>query len=87
MQPVQEVLDRIRWDAEFAHGKFALGYYDRLVHQELIIPLTVISMERPDTFAFQDADGIIHHIPLHRVRAVYKNGIAIWRRPARPASD
>jgi hypothetical protein len=44
-------------------------------------------MERPDTFAFQDADGIIHHIPLHRVRAVYKNGIAIWRRPARPASD
>ena len=29
MIPIHELLNRIRWDAEFAKGTFELGYYDR----------------------------------------------------------
>ena len=87
MQPLRDLLDRIQWDAEFARGNFSIGYYDRILRQEQIVPFTAISLEPPETFALQDADGVIHHIPLHRVRAVYKDGVIIWSRPARPAGD
>lgn len=30
MQPIHEVLARIRWDAEFAKGRFVIGYWDRV---------------------------------------------------------
>ena len=29
MTPIHELLNRIRWDPEFAKGNFELGYYDR----------------------------------------------------------
>jgi uncharacterized protein (UPF0248 family) len=31
-----------------------------------------------------DAEGLTRHIPLHRVRTVYKNGAVVWARPERP---
>lgn len=40
MQPLQALLHRIKGDAQFAQGQFVLGYYDRVVHQERIVPLT-----------------------------------------------
>ena len=46
----------------------------------------MIDSKRPDTFAFNDEEGIVAHIPLHRVRAVYKDGVVIWRRPSRAAA-
>ncbi len=30
MTPIHELLNRIRWDPEFAQGEFQLGYYDKL---------------------------------------------------------
>jgi uncharacterized protein (UPF0248 family) len=88
-QPIQELLHRIKWDAEFGKGEFALGFYDRVVHEEIIVPFVSISLDpqRSDTFSFHDEDGIVHHIPLHRVQSVYKDGVVIWRRPGRPALD
>ena len=31
-------------------------------------------------------EGIVAHIPFHRVRTVRKNGAVIWRRPSRVAT-
>jgi uncharacterized protein (UPF0248 family) len=89
VQPLHDLLHRIKWDVEFGKGEFALGYYDRIVHDEHIVPFASVSLapERPADFSFHDEDGIVHHIPLHRVRTVYKDGVAIWRRPGRPADD
>lgn len=90
MQPLHELLHRIKWDTEFGRGAFALGYYDRVLHQETIVPFASISLDpqRPATFSFHDEDGIVTHIPLHRVRMVYKDGVVIWQRPwdTRPAA-
>ncbi|MBZ5556556.1 MAG: DUF504 domain-containing protein [Acidobacteriia bacterium] len=83
MQPLHELIHRIQWDREFGKGVFALGYRDRVAREEKIVPFASIRMDpqRPDTFSFEDEDGIVHHIPLHRVRTVYKDGAVIWQRP------
>jgi uncharacterized protein (UPF0248 family) len=89
MRPLQELLHRIKWDVEFGKGEFALGYDDRVVHEEKIVPLVSISLDpqRPFTFSFHDESGIVHYIPLHRVRTVYKDGVIVWERPGRPTGD
>jgi RNA 2',3'-cyclic 3'-phosphodiesterase len=89
MQPLQELLHRITWDPVFGRGAFALGYEDRVAREEKIVPFASISMdpERPEAFSFADDEGIVAHIPLHRVRAVYKDGVVIWRRPSRATAS
>lgn len=87
MQPLQQLLHRIRWDAEFARGQFALGYDDRIARQEKVVAFASISVDPGAfSFSFRDEDGVVAHVPLHRVRTVYKDGVAIWRRPGHPAS-
>lgn len=89
MQPLEDLLHRIRWDAEFGKGAFALGYYDRIARQEPVVPFTSVSLDpqKPGTFSLQDEDGTVRHIPLHRVRTVYKDGVVIWQRPTLPDRD
>jgi uncharacterized protein (UPF0248 family) len=85
MQPLHELLHRIRWDAEFGRGEFALGYYDRVLDEELVIPFSSVRLDtsgRP-ALAFTDPGGVTQRLPLHRVRTVYKNGQVIWKRPPR----
>ncbi len=73
MQPLEQLLDRIKWDPAFGSGAFTAAYYDRVLDRELIVPLASLTDD-------EDAP-----IPLHRVRAVYRDGIEIWRRPERIA--
>jgi uncharacterized protein (UPF0248 family) len=86
MQPLQDLLHRITWDPEFGKGRFVLGYEDRLVAHETIVPFTTVRFDpqRPGTFSLDQEDGSVVHIPLHRVRTVYKDGNVIWQRSGRP---
>ena len=86
MQPLHILLHRIKWDAEFAKGEFALGYHDRIIRRETIVPFNSIDIDprRRKTFSFRDENGVVRHIPLHRVRTVYKDGVAIWQRLSSP---
>jgi len=81
MRPLQELLHRIRWDPEFGQGTFELAYVDRVAGQDQIVPLAAIRVdEAGGIFTVTDEDGIVRRIPLHRVRTVYKDGVAVWRR-------
>jgi uncharacterized protein (UPF0248 family) len=82
MIPIQEVLNRIRWDAQYAQGEFEIGYYDRVEHRIIRVPFREVFFDTDDNFAFQvtDADGVAHSIPLHRVKEVVKDGALIWHR-------
>ncbi|HSL20155.1 MAG TPA: DUF504 domain-containing protein [Vicinamibacterales bacterium] len=88
MQPLDELLHRIRWDAAFARGVFELGYVDRVAGGEQIVPFASVSFdpERPGMFTVVDEAGAARHIPLHRVRTVYRDGVVIWKRAPDPAS-
>lgn len=82
VQPLDELLDRIKWDPAFGKGSFALGYHDRLAREERVVPLASVSIDPGGfSFTFRDEDGVVGHIPLHRVRTVYKDGVVIWQRP------
>ena len=85
MQPLHELLHRIRWDPEFGQGRFALGYLDRVAGQQRLVPFASITFDpdRPGFFSIEDADGAMRHIPLHRVRIVFKDGEVIWERGTR----
>ena len=83
MIPIQELLNRIRWDPEFAKGNFELGYYDRAESRIIVVPLKQVTFpaEGPSAFQLVDAEGEAHRVPFHRVREVYKDAQRIWHRP------
>ncbi|MGC1817068.1 MAG: DUF504 domain-containing protein [Casimicrobiaceae bacterium] len=83
MIPIQDLLNRIRWDPEFDHGHFELAYWDRVARRLVRVPFDPRMLHSGDHFFFEAAtpEGELHEVPLHRVRTVYRNGIAIWHRP------
>jgi len=82
MIPIHELLSRIRWDKDYAKGEFEIGYYDRVEDRVVRVPLSAADFEADDHYSFRlmDAEGEVHLIPLHRVKAVYKDGELIWER-------
>jgi uncharacterized protein (UPF0248 family) len=82
MIPIQDLLDRIRWDPEFGQGEFVIGYQDRVAHAIVRVPFKRIFFPPSGHFSFEavEADGTVHTVPLHRVREVYRNGELIWQR-------
>ncbi len=86
MIPIQDLLNRIRWDPEFARGCFELGYHDRVENRLILVPFkeVVFPPEEPHTFHLVDAEGRVHRVPFHRVREVYKDSQRIWCRSQPP---
>jgi len=83
MTPIKELLNRIRWDAEFARGKFELGYFDRVERRVVVVSFHEIEFpkDEPQIFRLVDGAGRVHRVPFHRVREVHKDGQRIWHRP------
>lgn len=82
MTPVQEMLNRIHWDKNWANDEFEIGYYDRVEQEIIIVPFKEIIFPRDDHFSFDviDHEGELHFVPYHRVKAIYRNGRLIWHR-------
>lgn len=82
MQPVHEILNRIRWDKNLADDDFKIGYYDRLEQRMIVVAFKDIIFPKGDHFAFDviDLEGELHSVPYHRVKAVYRNDRLIWHR-------
>lgn len=82
MTPVQDILNRIRWDQSWADDDFKIGYYDRVEQQVIIVPFKEIHFPRDDHFSFEviDQEGEFHSVPYHRVKAIYRNSRLIWHR-------
>jgi len=82
MIPIQDLINRIKWDEEFGKGEFEIGYYDRFKEEIIYVSFNEIAFVPENHFLFEmtDTQGEVHTIPLHRVRRVYKNGKLIWER-------
>jgi uncharacterized protein (UPF0248 family) len=86
VQPIHELLSRIRWDPTFAHGQFEIAYADHVLRREVRVPLVSVQLDvgRPGMIGVIDPDGVACHIPLHRIRKVYRDGELVWQRPEPP---
>lgn len=82
MQPIHELLARIRWDTEFSRARFELAYWDRMARELQRISLDQVGWEsaNPSLLAIVDAEGVARSIPFHRVRKVWRDGVLIWDR-------
>ncbi len=88
MQPIQDLLHRIQWDADFGRAVFEIGYADHVTHTLVRVPWSRVQFPSGEHFALdvQEEDGSSHMVPLHRVRAVWRDGRLIWQRtPETPA--
>lgn len=88
MTPIHDLLHRIRWDPEFGNAQFEIGYWDRIARRIVRVPLQRVRFGEASSFTFDatEDDGSVHTVPLHRVRAVWRNGALIWQRPLRQRS-
>lgn len=82
MQPIQDLLHRIQWDADFGRADFVIGYLDHVAHTIVRVPWTRVQFARGEHFSIdvQEEDGSVHMVPLHRLREVWRDGELIWRR-------
>ena len=82
MTPIQDLLHRIQWDADFGRADFIIGYLDHLAHAIVRVPWRRVQFARGEHFALdvQEEDGSTHMVPLHRVREVWRDGALIWQR-------
>ncbi|MDH5297735.1 MAG: DUF504 domain-containing protein [Desulfobulbaceae bacterium] len=88
MIPIRHLLNRIRWDRDFGNGEFVIGYHDRQRDTIVLVPFSSLIGETDDHFALQlqDPDGMVHTVPLHRIRQVFRDNQLIWQRPAPPVT-
>ncbi len=82
MQPIQDLLHRIQWDADFGRGDFVIGYLDHVAQAIVRVPWSRLQFASGEHFSLQvqDEKGSWHMVPLHRVRAVWRDGRLIWQR-------
>ncbi|MDH4233523.1 MAG: DUF504 domain-containing protein [Gallionella sp.] len=82
MIPLHELLNRIHWDPEFGRGEFRIGYLDHVRHVLVYVPLGEVQRDPDSHFCFEvtDEEGIVHSVPYHRVKEVWKDGALIWQR-------
>ncbi|HJV79853.1 DUF504 domain-containing protein [Noviherbaspirillum sp.] len=82
MIPIQDLLHRIQWDAEFGKGSFMIGYYDRVDDNIVRVPFREVFLAPGQNFSFDvmGEDGVTHMVPFHRVREMWRNGDLIWQR-------
>lgn len=43
MMPIQDLLNRIRWDPDFGRGEFVIGYFDRVENAIIKVPLKALN--------------------------------------------
>ncbi|MFA5081470.1 MAG: DUF504 domain-containing protein [Hydrogenophilaceae bacterium] len=82
MQPIHELLARIRWDAGYGKSRFVIGYWDRMEKSVRHADLCEIAWDadNPSLFDLVDMGGASHSIPFHRVREVWRDGRLVWVR-------
>jgi uncharacterized protein (UPF0248 family) len=88
MLPIQDLLHRIQWDRTFGDAQFRIGYRDRFSPELVEVAFRDVRFPRGEHFGFEalDEDGLLHYVPLHRVRKVWRDDVLIWDRDAGPAT-
>lgn len=86
MIPIHELLARIRWDAAFGRGQFALGYVDHETEELRYVPFkeTRPDPNNPEMLDLVDEHGEVVSLPLHRIHQVLRDGETIWQRDTPP---
>lgn len=78
MQPIQDLLNKIKWDKREDPKQYSLFYFDRILNTLIKVPYTKIKRIE-GTFMILDNEEE-SNIPLHRVKKVVKDNVVVWER-------
>ncbi len=78
MQPIKDLLNKIKWDKRENPNQYAIFYFDRVLKKLIKIPYIKIKrLEGSFMILNNDEES---NLPLHRIKKVMKNNIVVWER-------
>lgn len=80
MEPIINIINKIKWDKRERPEDYTIGYEDRVSKQVVEVKFTEIKRIE-DNFMVIEKDLEETSIPLHRIRIAKKNGKVVWKRP------
>ena len=78
MQPIQDLLNKIKWDTRENPKNYKIFYFDRLVKKLIKIPYAKIKRIEGSFMVLDNEEE--SNIPLHRIKKVMKNDVVVWER-------
>ena len=78
MQPIQDLLNKIKWDKRENPSEYYIFYFDRIFKKLIEIPYAKIKRLEGSFMVLGDEEE--SNIPLHRVKKVMKNNVVVWER-------
>ena len=80
MIPIREYLNKIQWDKRENPKDYIIGYHDRVLNIEIVIPyISIVNIEEGFLKIYNEKDEF-SYIPTHRIRKLYKKGKVVWKR-------
>ena len=78
MQPIQNLLNKIKWDKRENPEQYIIFYFDRILNKLIKIPYTKIKRLEGSFMALVNEEE--PNIPLHRIKKVMKNNVIVGER-------
>jgi uncharacterized protein (UPF0248 family) len=78
MQPISDLLNKIKWDKRENPKEYSIFYFDRILKTLIEIPYTKIKRIEGSFMVLDNEEE--SNIPLHRIKRVTKNKDIVWER-------
>ncbi len=78
MFPIQNLLNKIKWDKRENPQDYLIFYFDRILKKLIEIPYTKIKRLEGSFMVLSNEEET--NIPLHRIKKVMKNNAVVWER-------
>lgn len=78
MQPIHELLNKIKWDNRENPNDYFIFYYDRILKKLIKVPYNKIKKVEGSFMVLDNEEE--SNVPLHRIKKVAKDDTIIWER-------
>jgi len=78
VQPIKDLLNKIKWDKRENPEQYSIFYYDRILNKLIKIPYTKIKRLEGSFMVLDNEEE--SNIPLHRIKKILKKGEVVWER-------
>lgn len=78
MQPIKNLLNKIKWDKREKPEQYTIFYFDRILKKLIKIPYIKIKRLEGSFMVLNNEEK--SNIPMHRIKKVTKNNEVVWER-------
>ena len=78
MMPIQDLLNKIKWDKREKPDSYGIFYFDRI--EKILIEIPYAKIKRIEGSFMVLDNGEESNVPLHRIKKVIKNDVVVWER-------